>query len=150
MRSSNLESFCFSYFCSFDRHIGIGNMLVGGSNVFITSLALQLWVSVAYWNRCMSFEQVKKPVINEGIKREHTYTLFYGEEHSIDMFVDALPKYMNPFIFVFYLKFFSLQTEGLMRDLFCGGLSCLSLTKAYLQIYNALAIFLSILSQFCT
>jgi len=56
MRSSNLESFCFSYFCSFDIHIGIGNMLVGGYNVGITSLALQLWVSVAYWNRCMSFE----------------------------------------------------------------------------------------------
>jgi len=46
----------------------------------------------------------------------HTYTLFYGEEHSIDMFVDALPKYMNPFIFVFYLTLFSLQAEGLMCD----------------------------------
>jgi len=31
-------------------------MLVGGSNVDITSLELQLWVSLAYWNRCMSFD----------------------------------------------------------------------------------------------
>lgn len=63
----------------------------------------------------MSFDQVKKPVIIEGIKREHTYTLFYGEEYYIDMFVDPLQKYMNPFIIVFYLSFL-VYNQGLNAD----------------------------------